>query len=299
LAQLEVEMEGYYHHSRSLIEIYEPVQQTLDWLVNTHFFNVRQALNNQFIFDPSRVYQQDIESKEPGLAVRMKPAAYGTDPRQAVHQLQSVDVTRTHMGDMDMMYQLGERLGVSDQIMGMESPSSRRSATEMRGTQLFGVSRLKTMAEYMSCTGFDDLASMMVQNSQQFMDAELKLRVAGEAGKLAGQQFINVTPEMIAGEFSMEPVDGTLPADRFAQANLWRDLITQMSGVPQVIEQYDLGKIFGYVAQLGGIKNLNRFKVEMLPDEQMAAQAQAGNAVPMPGSNPLEPGQVAGVGPTA
>lgn len=304
LAYLEMEMEGYFHHSRSLIEIYQPIQQTLDWLVNTHFFNVRQTLNNQFIFDPSRVYQSDIESKEPGLAIRMKPAAYGTDPRAAIHQLQTANVTNGHLSDMQMMYELGERLGVSDAVMGMSNPSSRRTAQEVRGTQLFGVSRLKTIAEYCSATGWDDLVSMMVQNSQQFFDQEMKLMIAGDAAKLAGEPYVTVDPSKIAGEFFMEPVDGTLPADRFAQANLWRELLTQVKDVPQVLAQYDLGKIFGYVAQLGGIKNLNRFKVEVTPDEVAMQQAQAGNLVPMtptenPAANLMEPGQIAGMGPTA
>jgi len=300
LAQLETEMDAYFHHSRSLLEVYEPVQNTLDWLVNSHFYNVRQVLNNQFILDPSRVNIRDFERNDPGLAVRMSPAGYGTDPRTAVHQLPVADVTQGHLRDMDMMYNFGERLGINDSIMGMTHPSSRRSAQEVRGSQSFGMSRLKTITEFMSATGWDELASMMVQNSQQFFDSEMKLRIAGSTADLAGEAFTNVTPEQIAGEYSFEPVDGSIPVDRYAQASMWREILTQMKEVPQVYMQYDLGKIFGYVAQLGGIKNLNRFKVQVQDNDRMQAQMQAGNAVPMatPG-NDLEPGQTTGMGPTA
>lgn len=300
LVLIQAEMENYARFARSLMEIYGPVQETLDWLVNSHFFNVRQTLNNQFVLDPSRVYEKDLERKEPGLNIRLKPAAYGTDARTAIHQLQVADVTGTHLNDMEMLYRLGERLGISDPVMGMSHPSSRRTAQEIRGNQTFSVGRLRTMTEWFSCTGWDDLSSILVSNTQQFYTGEEKFRIAGETALLAGEQFLTVTPEDIAGEFMFEPVDGTLPVDRFAQVNLWRELLTNMYQVPQVVQQYDLGKIFGYVAQLGGIKNLNRFKVQVMPDGAMQAQAQAGNAVPMqPAANPLEPGQISGVGPTA
>ena len=299
LANLEMDPEGYATYSRSLLETFSGVQETLDWLVNSHFFNVRQALNNQWILDPSRVQERDLANGYPGKAIRLKPAAYGTDVSSALKQLPVADVTRSHLNDMQMMYQMGERLGMNDQVMGLSTPTSRRSATEVRGSQTFGVGRLKTIAEYFSATGFMDLGSMLVQNSQQFYDTEMKVKLAGDAANLAGEGFINITPEDIAGQYSFEPVDGSLPMDRFAQANLWREMIAQMSAVPQVAASYDLGKIFGYVAQLAGIKNLQRFKVDVVPDGQLLDQVQKGNVVPMAEKNILEPGQVSQVGPTA
>lgn len=297
---LQAEMEGYARFARSLMEIYGPIQQTLDWLVNSHFFNVRQALNNQWVFDPSKVYERDMERREPGKMIRLKPAAYGSDVRTVVHQMQNFDVTQSHLNDMSMMYDLGERLGVSDPVMGMTDPSSRRTAQEIRGNQTFSVGRLRTMTEWFSATGWDDLAQQLIMNSQQFFSAERKLLIAGDTAMLAGDKFVNVDPDMIKGEFLFEPVDGTLPVDRFAMVNMWQTLLGNMAQVPQVMQQYDLGKIFGYVAQLAGIKNLNRFKVEVMPDNRLLADAQAGNVTPMnPQGNPLEPGQIPDVGPTA
>lgn len=301
LAYIEVEPEAYATFSRSLIEIYSPVQQALDWLVNTHFFNVRQVLNNQFILDPSRVETKDLENGKPGKAIRLKPQAYGTDIRTAIMQLPVMDVTKNNFTDIQFMYDLGDRLGVTAQMQGMEAPSSRRTAQEIRGSQTFATSRLKTIAEYMSCTGWTDLSQMIVQNSQQYYDGNLKLKIVGSLADYAGPEFLNVSPESIVGQYNWSPVDGTMPIDRFAQANLWQQTITAMAGVPQVIAQYDLGKIFGYVAQLNGLKNIDRFKVTLMPDQALLAAAASGNAVPMDATagNPMEPGQVPLMGPTA
>lgn len=299
LSCLEVEPEGYAKFSRGLIEIFGPVQNTLDWLVNSHFFNIRQVLNNQWLLDPSRIETRDLEGNTPGKAIRLKPAAYGTDIRTALMQLPVQDVTRTHFADMQFMFSMGERLGINDTVMGMTSPSSRRTAQEIRGDQTFSVSRLKTMSEFFSVTGWADLSGMLVSNAQQYYDGAMKLKIAGEFAQMAGPAFIDVTPEQIAGDYAFVPVDGTLPVDRYAQANLWREMIAQMAQVPQVMMRYDLGKIFGYVAQLSGIKNLSRFQVEVVPDARMQAMAASGQSVPVGEGNPLEPGQVPLMGPTA
>ena len=141
----------------------------------------------------------------------------------------------------------------------------------------------------------------MLQNTQQFYDEEKKFKLVGDLALEAGPKFIDVNPEAIAGFWDFVPVDGTLPIDRFAQANLWRELLAGMARFPQVLERYDIGRIFGWVAQLAGLKNINQFRIDIVPDEQLARAAEAGDVVPMPsGGDPsiLPRGQVGQVGPT-
>jgi len=121
----------------------------------------------------------------------------------------------------------------------------------------------------------------MLQNTQQFMNDEIQLKLVGDLASTSGTQFLNVTPESIQGFFDYVPVDGALPVDRFAQATLWRELMLSMTKFPQLLEQYDIGKIFAWVAQLTGLRNINQFRVEVVPDEQLQQQAQAGNVVQM------------------
>jgi hypothetical protein len=109
------------------------------------------------------------------------------------------------------------------------------------------------------------------------------------------ERYMQVTPDLIAGMYDFVPVDGTMPVDRFAQANLWQQMLGGLSKVPGALEQYDLGKIFAFVAQLGGLKNINKFRINVVPDGMMQQQAQMGNAVPMR-ANLNEPGQIPGMG---
>lgn len=280
---IPLEPEGYGLTTRGLPEILEPVQQTIDWLVNSHFYNVRAALNDRFVVDPSQVVMKDVLDPLPGKIIRLRPEAYGRDPKLAVAQFPTSNVTQGQISvDLPMMFGFGERTGgVNDQVMGMLDTGGRKTATEVRTSTSFSVNRLKTVAEFSSATGFDPLSMMLVQNTQQFYDMELKFKIAGDLAMNAGQSFMNVRPEDIGGFYNFVPVDGTLPIDRMAMVGIWQQLFQSILTVPQIGMQYDLGGIFTWVAQLAGLKNITQFKIQLTPDEVMLAQAAAGNAVPM------------------
>ena len=290
---LEPEVEGYAIESRGIPEIVAPLQNTMDWLVNSHFYNVRAALNNQFIVDPSKLVLKDVEAGEPGFIWRLRPEAFGTDIRSIFTQVPVTDVTRTNMQDLQQMFGLGERtLGINDQIMGVLNTGGRKTATEVRTAAGFGTNRLKTNTEYMSAMGFSQHSQKLVQNSQQFYDAEMKLKIVGDLALAAGPGFMNVTPDAIMGFFNFVTVDGTLPVDRTAQANLWKDMMSNLRMMPpQVAMGFDWVKIFTWVGSLAGLKNINQFKVQVMPPGMdMTNAVAAGNVIPMPGAVGPPPG---------
>ena len=301
---LEQEPDAYNLYARSMMDTMEPLNSAITWLVNSHMFNVRASLNNQFIADPSMLNMKDFESPNPGKLIRLKPEAYGRDVRSMFAQLPVSDVTQGHVPNMQLMADMMQRVtGVTDNIMGMVNAGGRKTATEVRQSSTFGINRLKTTCEYFSSMGFAPLVQKLVQGQQQNYSVEKKFRIVGDLAQFS-DKFVNVTPESIAGFYDFVPVDGSLPVDRFAQANLWNMMLGQMSKVPQVMQQYDLGKMFAWVANLAGMKNLQQFKVQVMDPGMLAQQAQAGNAVPMPGGNQSDLGrppqqlQVPGMGAT-
>ena len=291
------EVEGYNVFNRSMLEVLDPLNKTMEWLFNSHFYNVRAALNNMFLVDPSKVNTRDMEQPGPGKLIRLKPAAYGQDLRTMMMQFPVQDITRSNLNDSGMVEQLAQRVtGVNDNVMGSVNSGGRKTATEIRSSTTFGVNRLKTNCEWFSATGFGPLAQKLVMSTQQLYTAERKYKIVGDQSQW-GEAYMNITPDSIDGYFDFVPVDGTMPVDRFAQVNLWQQLMASMSKVPGALMGYDLGKIFAFVAQLGGLKNVNRFRIQVVPDGAMAGQAQAGNVVPMR-ANPQEPGQIPGMGAT-
>lgn len=286
---MEIEVEAYGQYNRGIPEIMEPLQNTMDWLVNTHFFNTRAVLNNLFLADPTKIVMKDFENSEPGGFIRLKPEAYGQDINSFFKQIPINDITQNNFTDLQYVQNMGEKvLGVNDQIMGALGGSGRKTATEVRTSTGFGVNRLKTITEYLSATAFAPHSQKLVMNSQQFYTAPQKFRIVGTLAQEAGVKFLQVDPSQIAGFFDFVPVDGVLPVDRMAQANLWKEILMNVGRVPQIAMQYDLGRIFAWMATVAGLKNINQFKVQVLPPG--AGQPPGTTAVGLPALAP--PGQM-------
>lgn len=291
---MEIEVEAYGQYNRGIPEIMEPLQNTMDWLVNVHFFNTRAVLNNLFIADPTKIVMKDFEMSEPGGFIRMKPEAYGQDIDTFFKQIPIQDITQQNFTDMQLMQNLGEKvLGINDQIMGALGSGGRKTATEVRTSTGFGVNRLKTITEYLSSTAFSSHSQKLVMNSQQFYTAPKKYRIVGDLAMEAGANFLMVDPTMIAGFYDFVPVDGVLPVDRMAQANLWKEILMNVGRVPQIAMQYDLGRIFAWMATVAGLRNINKFKVQVMA---RGAPAPPGHtAIGLPQLAP--PGQVPATAP--
>lgn len=287
----ESEVEGYGVYNRGIPEIVRPIQNTMDWLLNTHFFNVRAALNNQFIIDPSKIIIDEAEDGGPGFIYRLRPEAYGSDLRNFFHQVPVQDMTQTHVNDTNLMFSIGERvMGINDQMFGAMS-GGRKTATEVRTSTGFGVNRQKTQCEYMSASAFGPHAQMLVQQTQQWYDVPQIVKVVGDLAMQAGPTFMNVSPEDIAGFYDYVPVDGTLPVDRLAMANMWLSIMNQLRAYPNLLMQFDIARIFTHIAGLTGVRNINQFRVQTMEQGMLQAQAQQGNVVPLrpPGSPGMSP----------
>jgi len=293
----EIEPDAYALSNRGYPEINKGVQNTMDWLFNAHMYNVRSALNNLLVIDPTKVNMKDLTDPLPGGLIRLRPGARLT-PGEAVQQLNIADVTRTHVSDMNTMVGIGERAhGVSDAMTGTQTKSGRRTATEIRSSNTAAAGRQKVTTEYMSCLGFDDFSQQILMNSQQYFDADMKLRIVGDLAINAGPAFMQVNPGLIAGNYDFVTIDGALPLDRMAQVNLWKEILQAIMTSPQIMMQYDIGRIFAYIAQLAGIRNVDRFKIQVMEPGQMPGPGDVPmNQLP-PSSNPALLRQVPGQGP--
>ena len=274
------EVDGYVLDIRGMMEIGKDLNTAASWLVNSHMFNVRRALNDQLVVDPSRIVMKDALDGGPGKVIRLKPTAYGTSTKDVVSQLKVTDITRQNIGDTQSIRELLQQiLGVNDNVMGTLDPGGRKTATEVRTASTFSISRLKTIAEFFSATGFTPLTQKLVQNTQQFyFQGGAKEEVFKVVGDMAANlDSVRIDPQSIAGFYDFVPVDGTLPIDRMAQANLWKEILMILVQTGA----YNVEEIVNWIANLSGIRGMKRFKLQVAPDAQVAAQAQKGNLVPL------------------
>jgi hypothetical protein len=274
------EVDGYAVAVRGVLELTKSLNEGLSWLLNSHMFNVRKSLNDQLVLDPSRVEAKDLREGGPGRLIRLKPTAYGTDVRTVLQQIPVMDVTQTHLRDMQILEDFIQRVaGPTDNVMGMLHPGGRKTATEVRTASSFSVNRLRTFCEWNSALAWAPLAQVLLQNTQQNYDEQRMFRIAGDAMR-PNARFRMVSPDDIFGFYDFIPVDGSLPMDKYALANLWRQTLADLTKLPQIAAGFDIAGIFGWMSRLAGLKNIDQFRIQVMPPGQAQLQAGMGNLVP-------------------
>ena len=252
-----------------------------------------------FVVDPSMVEMQDLKNPGPGKLIRLKKAVWGRDVRTALNQLSVTDVTGSHFKDFELFARMGDSLSaVNDNLRGIQDPGGRKTATEVRTSGEAAASRLAAHARLISAQGMVDLAEQMSVNIQQNLEEEFYLNIVGQEGldvpihSLEGASGVGtptrISPEMLTGDFYFPVHDGTLPLDRVAMLDVWKEILLGVAQDQELRSQFSLPKIFEYVAELGGAKNIDQFKVDVqaVPDAGLDAAAASGNAVPIGGQTP-------------
>jgi len=137
-----------------------------------------------------------------------------------------------------------------------------------------------------------DIGTMYAVHTQQYMSKETYVKVVGRyQDQLQGmfnKKNVRVTPNDLAINYDTIVRDGSIPGGNFSEA--WVTLFSTIAQTPELYQQFDIFRIFMYIAQQLGAKNVEDFKkvasqtsVTTAPDEQVLNEAQKGNIVPLGG----------------
>lgn len=281
---------GYAPGGQSMAEMLEPIQAGMSWMLNSHVANVRAFINNSFILDPNAIDMTSFKDGRPGRIIRLRPSAIGRDIKTVIQQLQLYDATQQHIADMEVLRRFGDMISaVNDNIRGLQQTGGRKTATEVRTAIESGASRLVMQARVISSQGMVDQAEQMCINMQQLTTEPFMLQVIGPDGL---QKLQSVSPEQLVGDFEFPVTDGTLPLDKVAILDVWKEIFQIVASNPMLQQMYSIDQIFDFVCELSGARNINKFKLQPqmgqmqgMPPDQMQNQVQAGNVVPLfPGS---------------
>lgn len=292
---------GHSFGQLSTVDNIAPMQDLMTWLLNSHMYNVRASLNNIMVVDPQRVEIDDLLNPLPGGIIRLKSTPWApADARTAIQQLQVQDITRANISDFGLVQRLANDLtGVNDNIRGQQDSGGRKTATEVRTSFEAAGSRLASRAMLYSAMGLSRGAQQWAMNFQQFLTEPMEIALLGENGV---RNSVRITPESIEGDFYFPIHDGTLPLDKIAQLDIWREVWQGIVSDPtgQMQQTYNAPGIFRFMAQLGGAQNIDEFlrtpqgpaggaQMVAASPEAIGPNAQAGNLVPLsavPGMNP-------------
>lgn len=286
--------------SQGIMELTEPLASHLNFLFNSHTANVRKAINDMFLVDPSRIDLRDLLDPRPGKLVRLLPLAYGTDPSAAVKQLQTVDITRGHAEDSKMLMDLWMRItGASDAMFG-QVVASRRTAFELAGVFKMGASRMKLIADLMSAEGVAPLTEQMAILRQENMSMDQFIQIGGWTALDLGvdprdmvEGWLKVRKSSVEGVFAYPAEEGVLPQDRAKAAEILQKVFDTIASQPYLTQVFDPIGIFKETIRQAGYHNIDEFmnrsitpRAQIMTPEQIKEMLMKGNIQPMDAAAP-------------
>lgn len=292
MAVASPEFDGYSIAPIGRLEILSGLQTTLDFLFNSHIENVRKSINDMLIVDPYLVNINDLKDPQPGKLIRLRRPAWGRGVDKVVQQLTVQDITRANIGDSTYITQWMDRISGADQSMQgaiRQGGPERLTRSEFQGTRGSAISRLQRIAMLVGMQYMQDIGTMFAVHTQQYMKKETFVKIAGryeqDLMKTFGKSRAKVSPFDIAVNYDLIVRDGSIPGGNFSES--WIQLFSTIGSSPELMQQFDIVRIFTYIAQQMGAKNVEDFKRNVgdiqattLPDDQVEEEARKGNLVP-------------------
>lgn len=288
-----------------IAELLGPMQDILDWLMNSRVTNVRKVIQNQLVVHPSYVEMQDLKDRNP--IIRLKTAADGMAVDQYIKQLNVTDVTGGHINDMGVVQNFAEgATGLTENLLG-QFAEGRRSAREASNVNANGSARVILPIKGLWEMGLLPLGQKLRSNIQQGLDIPQLVNVIGVAKFLANSQpdptnpqgispvqaFLPLDRSSLYGTYDFLIFDATLPSQRMAIASSLQEILQILSTKPELVFAlgYDPKLILDEWFELQGVKNVERFALTPQRTQflmQLASLARGG------GGAPTAPGQGGG-----
>lgn len=291
------------------------IQDTGDWLINSHITNARKVINDQVIYDDELIDSVDMST--PGPAKHIRLTRRGKKLLQMgqlkIHdmfgQFAIADVTKGHLETLQFLYPQAQRMGSTpDTIQGMPLPS-KRTLGEVEQVNQSATLRLGQAAALIDKQLILPMALRLIKNRQQFMTDDIVVRLSGRlfqqlAERSGGAANLKVGPDDLAGDYDYIVHTPTAAPDPSRQVAIWGQLLQLIGSAPQLLnpdpntgKAIDPFAIFDEFLRAAGIDYMEQFKKSMQP---MPGQAGPGQMPPdqpavsgMPGASTPEQTQKA------
>ena len=272
-------------------------QKFADWIMKARMDAVNTILNGLIFYDASKVDEDDLLNPGMGKLVRINQSAYGEGGiDRYVHQMQIADPTVGHLGDIGTLDTMARNYnGTGDIIMGvMDNLPERPTKGGINTMAAQALSRLQRLAQIIDYQGLQSLAWQKFFNTQQFMSEDVYVPIIGNYEKDLRREYgdareILITPLDVDVAFEVIPYTSSAPVDDIsAQSEVVKTLFAVEGVGAQIAMEYRVGDIFQAVMRKMGFDDIGEFrtanggqplKLQVLPDQQVQQQVQAGNFV--------------------
>jgi len=297
LGQLDPDMHAAF--TPGMGEQIRGLQDLSDWMAASHATQVRRALNDEGIFDPSLINAKEMLQPKPGRWARLTPTGSrllrrGILPIDAMYsQKKMTDITSHHMDLVQAYFSFAQRVSAAaDTIQGMPLPT-KRTLGEVEQVTGMGTMRIGTTAQLLDRMLYGPLARRAISLRQQLTSREQIVRITGRLKQQLGVESITVDPQHLVGEYDYIAHTPTMAVDPARQAAIWGQFLQVIAGAPQLLmpdpvtgKRLDVHAVVDEFMQAAGVRYLDSFykqvgNAQMAGMDQIQQGVDSGRLVPM------------------
>jgi hypothetical protein len=275
--------------SPGLVELLEPLQDEINFLVNSHRMEVRRNIRGTVVYRRDAVDFRGFNPFRMPPYLPTKPHYRG--PMGDIHTtIEGSRVTGDHLQGMGIFIEAAERAsGVSSLTQSIPLQGSR-TATEVGSVQQASISRLQVMAGLMGATGLRDLGQMVAMDNQQYLNENFIAKIGGpdaniiqsmlmERGTpLFGQNLFEASPVDVIGNYRFPAYNPMYPAHQVLQAESWVRAFEAITNVSPALREQGYSINFQkmleeYFRSLGRTQDIPEI-IKQISQEEQAANAQ-------------------------
>lgn len=193
----------------------KPVQDRVDDLNRTHS-QAQKRMGNILVVDNTKCNTANLLSPDKnGLLIERTQEGKGAPKEDLVFQIPVTDTTASYVDEMVGWVKTAENTtGAHAQVQGQtEDPS--QTATQFSGVQEMAAGRISSVARLLSEQAITKQTRRFYKNFAQFMPDEQIVEALGKGAEINPDQpvekFTVIQREMIQGEYTVVPHDGSLP----------------------------------------------------------------------------------------
>lgn len=239
--------DGLGYQTKSLASNASSLQDVSSGLMNSIIAGRRRAATDRVLYDPSRIYEHNINSSNPSAKIPVKPSAYGKDIGQSVYQFPYKDD------------QLQYTVPVMQMLKQFASDVSGQNPAR-QGQFVKGNKTKKEFSDVMdNSNGRDQTVSLLLE-AQLFTPIKeiIKINILQYQGGVSlfnkdKQKIVNVDPIKLRKailEFKLS--DGLLPSDKLINADVFQVALQVFGSSPQIAAEYNIGPLFSYLMKTQG-----------------------------------------------
>lgn len=284
--------DGLDYQTKSFAQNVEDMQEIASALWNGAIASKRRLVGDRVLFDPSRIKEADINSRNPAAKIPVKASAYGKPISDAVYQFPFRDEqTNSLIASSTAVVQMANLINGQNPAQQGQFVKGNKTRHEYDDVMGHGNGQNQQLAISTENQVLVPLKEAIKLNILQYQQAKTIFNTG------RGRQ-VNVQPEDLrktAVHFKV--CDGLIPSDKVTGDDLLSVVVQQLGSSEQLAAGYNIAPMFTYLMKTQGLdltpfaKTQEQLMYEQALESWKEAAAQAAKSgsqfsTPMPQPSP-------------